>query len=88
MTLALGPADVSRFRTVISRRMGLHFEDDKLDDLADILRERLEANGRDRPEAYARLVQGALRAQMERDWLIQLGGILALVEEARLRRPL
>jgi hypothetical protein len=42
----------------------------------------------DRPEAYARLVQGALRAQMERDWLIQLGGILALVEEARLRRPL
>jgi len=43
---------------------------------------------RDRPEAYARLVQGALRAQMERDWLIQLGGVLALVEEARLRRPL
>jgi hypothetical protein len=43
---------------------------------------------RDRPEVYARLVQGALRAQMERDWLIQLGGILALVEEARLRRPL
>lgn len=43
---------------------------------------------RDRPEVYARLVQGALRAQMERDWLIQLGGILALVEEARLRRLL
>jgi len=43
---------------------------------------------RDRPEVYARLVQGALRAQMERDWLIQLGGILALVEEASLRRPL
>ncbi|MGZ3488050.1 MAG: glycogen/starch synthase [Isosphaeraceae bacterium] len=43
---------------------------------------------RDRPEVYARLVQGALRAQMERDWLTQLGGILALVEEARLRRPL
>ena len=43
---------------------------------------------RDRPDAYARLVQGALRAQMERDWLIPLGGVLALVEEARLRRPL
>jgi glycogen synthase len=43
---------------------------------------------RDRPETYARLVRGALRAQMGRDWLIQLGGILALVEEARLRRPL
>jgi len=43
---------------------------------------------RDDPQVYARLVQGALRAQMGRDWLIQLGGILALVEEARLRRPL
>jgi hypothetical protein len=43
---------------------------------------------RDRPQAYAQLVRGALRAQMGRDWLIHLGGILALVEEARLRRPL
>jgi hypothetical protein len=43
---------------------------------------------RDRPEAYARLIRGVLRAQMGRDWLIQLGGVLALVEEARLRRPL
>jgi glycogen synthase len=43
---------------------------------------------RDRPEVYAGLVQGALRAQMERNWLIPLGGILALVEEARLRRRL
>ena len=36
---------------------------------------------RDRPQVYARLVHGALRAQMGRDWLIQLGGILALVDE-------
>ena len=43
---------------------------------------------RDRPQVYARLVQGALRAQMGRDWLIHLGGILALVDEARGRRPL
>ena len=43
---------------------------------------------RDRPEVYARLVQARTRAQMGRDWLTQLGGILALVEEARLRRPL
>jgi glycosyltransferase involved in cell wall biosynthesis len=43
---------------------------------------------RDRPDVYARLVRGALRAQMGRDWLIQLGGILALIEEARSRRPL
>jgi hypothetical protein len=43
---------------------------------------------RDRPQAYAQLVRGALHAQMGRDWLIHLGGIQALVEEARLRRPL
>ncbi len=43
---------------------------------------------RDRPQVYARLVHGVLRAQMGRDWLIQLGGILALVDKARLRRPL
>jgi glycogen synthase len=43
---------------------------------------------RDRPEVYARMVRGALRAQIGRDWRIQLGGVLALVEEARLRRPL
>ena len=49
---------------------------------------RAVAIRRERPQVYARLVQGALLAQMERDWLIPLGGILALVEEARLRRPL
>ncbi|WP_165235981.1 glycogen/starch synthase, partial [Aquisphaera insulae] len=43
---------------------------------------------RDRPRDYALLVRGALRAQRSRDWMIHLGGILALVEEARLRRPI
>jgi glycogen synthase len=43
---------------------------------------------RDRSDAYARMVRGALRAQIGREWLITLGGVLALVEEARLRRPL
>ena len=43
---------------------------------------------RQRPEVYARLVLGALRAQKERNWQLHLGGILALVEEARLRRPI
>jgi hypothetical protein len=43
---------------------------------------------RDRPDAYARIVRGALHAQIGREWLITLGGVLSLVEEARLRRPL
>jgi chemotaxis protein methyltransferase CheR len=45
-------ADVSRFRTLISRRLGLLFEDDKLDYLVEVLRERLEAAGSSRADAY------------------------------------
>jgi hypothetical protein len=44
MSIVLQPADISRFRTLVARRMGLLFEDDKLDFLAEVLRERLEAN--------------------------------------------
>ena len=40
------------------------------------------------PEIYASLVRGALQKQLARDWLIPLGGMLALIEEARHRRPL
>jgi glycosyltransferase involved in cell wall biosynthesis len=35
------------------------------------------------PGRYARLVQGALRAQMVRTWEMNLGGVLALVDAAR-----
>ena len=35
--------DVERFRDLVARRMGLQFEDAKLDALADVLRERMEA---------------------------------------------
>src|ERR1700722_4356496 len=60
MNIVLQPADISRFRTLVSRRMGLLFEDDKLDYLAEVLRERVEASGRDRSDAYLeRLTAGA-----------------------------
>jgi chemotaxis protein methyltransferase CheR len=52
MIVALGPPDIQRFRSLVSRRLGLLFEDDKLDYLADVLRERLGAVGRDRCDAY------------------------------------
>ena len=58
MTLVLQPASILRFRTLVSRRMGLLFEDEKLDYLADILRERLEAGGRDRVEDYLERLSG------------------------------
>jgi chemotaxis protein methyltransferase CheR len=52
MSVPLQPAAIQRFRALVSRRMGLFFEDDKLDDLADVLRERLAVSGRDRADAY------------------------------------
>jgi chemotaxis protein methyltransferase CheR len=40
---ASGPEDVERFRALVERRLGLHFDDVKLASLADVLRLRLEA---------------------------------------------
>src|SRR5262245_44797371 len=39
-----------------------------------------------RPHDYARMVLGALRQQSLRSWLINLGGMLSLIELARARR--
>jgi glycogen synthase len=55
--------------------------------LARILREAVSIR-RDQPEVYAALVLGALRAQVGRSWQATLGGVLALVEQARSSRPL
>ena len=40
------PADVHRFRALVARRLGLQFEDEKLDLLADVLQQRCETWGR------------------------------------------
>src|SRR5207237_441778 len=39
------PADVHRFRAVVARRLGLQFEDGRLDLLADLLQQRCERWG-------------------------------------------
>lgn len=39
------PTAVARFRAVIERRLGLNFEEDKRDFLAEVMRTRLEKNG-------------------------------------------
>jgi hypothetical protein len=39
-------AHIERFRSIISERLGLQFEDEKLDMLADVLRQRLQAQGK------------------------------------------
>ncbi len=46
MTTAVGPGEVERFRSLVARCLGLQFENTKLGFLADVLRRRLEANGR------------------------------------------
>lgn len=38
-----------------------------------------------RPDLYAHLVRGAIRTQLTRSWEMNLGGLLALVEQARRR---
>ena len=44
-------ADVERFRAAVAQRLGLQFEDAKLESLADVLRRRLDATGY-APEGY------------------------------------
>src|SRR5437879_6282159 len=38
-------ADLERFRSLIAQRLGLYFEDGKLDFLEDVARQRIEATG-------------------------------------------
>ncbi len=49
---ALGREDVERFRTFVARRLGLQYEDAKLDQLADVLRRRMALAGSARVETY------------------------------------
>jgi chemotaxis protein methyltransferase CheR len=44
--------EVERFRLVVARRLGLQFEDGKLDFLAGVLRERVAGSGAERVQAY------------------------------------
>jgi chemotaxis protein methyltransferase CheR len=51
MTASEWPIDVERFRSIVARRLGLHFDDGKLAFLADLLRRRAESKG-EREAAY------------------------------------
>jgi chemotaxis protein methyltransferase CheR len=52
MTAAVDQLDLRRFQDAIALRLGLHFEDTKIDYLADVLRERMAARGVTRFAAY------------------------------------
>ncbi len=52
MTVVLERTDIERFRMIVVRRLGLHYEDGKLDYLADVLRQRMESIGSSRFDFY------------------------------------
>jgi len=52
MTPVLGQADVEQFRTIVACRLGLQYEDGKLDYLAEVARRRMELVGSARFESY------------------------------------
>ncbi len=58
MKPSLAPADVERFRAAIGQRLGLQFDDGKLDLLAQILRQRLDATGGDDSGRYLQALEG------------------------------
>lgn len=45
MTVAVAATDVEQFRDVVAQRLGLRFEDAKLDFLAEVLQQRMERTG-------------------------------------------
>src|SRR5919197_2009540 len=58
-------ADVERFRSIIGARLGLQFEDDKLDMLADVLRTRLQEKGQASPSCYFSSLESIREARQE-----------------------
>ena len=53
MTPAPSRTDIEQFRTVVSCHLGLQYEDEKLDYLADVMRQRMQSAGRARFESYS-----------------------------------
>jgi len=51
MTPAPSRTDIEQFRTVVSCHLGLQYEDEKLDYLADVMRQRMQSVGRSRFES-------------------------------------
>jgi hypothetical protein len=48
MTTVLVKTDIEQFRTIVTRHLGLQFEDGKLDYLADVMLQRMQFVGRAR----------------------------------------
>lgn len=66
MTLALDRHELDRFRTLVEARLGLAFDDGKLDYLAEVLRSRTEALGKNPAESYLGRLTGP--ADWREEW--------------------
>jgi len=53
MTSVLGQAEIEQFRTVLTRHLGLQYEDGKLEYLSDVLLQRMQSLGRARFDSYS-----------------------------------
>jgi chemotaxis protein methyltransferase CheR len=71
------PAEVQSFRTLVTERLGLHFDDAKLDFLADVLRKRMEETGCNRFSTYQERISLSL---VERDEIRALAEQLTVGE--------
>ncbi len=60
------PEDLEQFRALVARRLGLHFEDGKLGQLAEVLGRRLEALAEPSQRYFARLQTAHLWAEESR----------------------
>lgn len=75
MIATVGPSDVECFRSIVERRLGLQFDDSKLGFLGDVLRRRLNADGR-----LCEIYLGRLEAEAPQDELRALARELTVAE--------
>ncbi len=61
MNVAPARSHVERFRDIVALRLGLHFDDGKLDGLSDVLRERMATHGLVHFRAYENLLSAGER---------------------------
>lgn len=77
MTVAPATSEIESFRSAVAERIGLHFEDSKLDFLADVLRQRMEETGCHVFSAYQRRMSAST---WERSEICALAGHLTVGE--------
>ena len=59
------PAELANFRATVAKRLGLSFDDSKLDELADVLRRRVSATSSSDVESYLCLLETSLQELRE-----------------------